>query len=325
MQIIGGGSVIEYGPGEEGPHRIGAQTLWQESVVLVWWDLAQGIGGFHRIGQEPNRADGPHVTLWNNCWSPQHVFKRTATIPLRTSDRPANGFNCGDGTCTFEFTDHAIWRIADEGVEAELHVRDHHTPVDVYPKKGALGEDVAPNHMEVGGRVTGQFRIGGKTFDVQGLAFRDHGWGLRDWSAFVSHRWVAGVLETGDVILAVTFHSRDDALVRFGCVIREAKLTYAKSVDVVTYLEPDGLSHRGGFVDMTLSTGEALHIECRPLATGTVSWIHGIACVDTLCEIEIGGVRGICDFETTNNALRGTHQPKLAVRGIVENGLHLVA
>lgn len=322
MEVVGGGTVLEYGPQEEGPHQIGTPELWQESVVLIWWDLERGVGGMHRIGHEPNTKKGPQVTLWNYVWSPEYIFKRTDTLALRESDRTRNGFNCGDDSCTFEYTDHAIWRIRDEGVQAELHIQDSHTPVDIYPKKGALAEDVAPNHMEVGGRISGTLTLGGRTYEVNGLAFRDHGWGLRNWSTFVGHRWVAGILENGTSFLAQTFHSSDDALVRFGCIIREHKLTYAKDVDIIMYLEPDGVTHRGGFVDMTLTTGEHLHIECRPLQKGIVSWIHGIACVDTICQIELDGVVGICDFETTNNALRGTHQPKMAVNGIVENGLH---
>jgi hypothetical protein len=51
-----------------------------------------------------------------------------------------------------------------------------------------------------------------------------------------------------------------------------------------------------------------------------MSWIHGIACVDTMCEVTLGDERGICDFETTNNALRGSHQPRLAVNAVVEDG-----
>jgi len=324
MEVIGGGTVLEYGPSEEGPHRIGAQELWQESVVLFWWDVEQGVGGMHRIGHEPNTKNGPQVSLWNNLWAPGWIFKRTATLPLREGDRPENGFNCGDDSCRFEYTDHAIWRIRDADVEAELHVRDFHTPVDIYPKKGALAEDVAPNHMEVGARVSGHLAVRGRRYTVNGLAFRDHGWGLRNWSTFVGHRWVAGVLQDGTSFLAQTFHSSDEALVRFGCIIRDRKLTYARRVDVLVHLEPDGLTHRGGVVEMELTTGECIRFDAQPLQKGVVSWIHGIACVDTLCRIEIGGVPGICDFEVTNNALRGSHQPKLAINGIAENGLHPV-
>ena len=325
MELVGGGTALEYGPEEEGPREIGAHQLWQDSVVLVWWDSGQRVGGMHRIGHEPNTKAGPKVTLWNHIWSPDYVFKRADSLDLRPGDRTERSFNCGDDSCRFEYTDHAIWRINEAELHAELHVRDSHTPVDIYPKTGSLATDVAPNHMDVGGRITGELTIKGKSYTIDGLAFRDHGWGLRDWSKFVGHRWVAGTLESGTSFLAQTFHSANDELVRFGCIIRDNKLTYASHVDVVIYLEPDGLTNRGGYAEMTLTTGETIRIDCEPVVKGMVSWIHGIACVDTLCEIEVDGVPGICDFETTNNALRGSHEPKLAINGIVENGLHPTA
>ncbi len=322
MNVVGGGSVLEYGPEDEGPHPVGNQTLWQESVVLVWWDRDNRVGGMHRVGHEPNLDSGPNVTLWNHVFSPQAIFKRTASIPLREGDRTQNGFNCGDDTCVFEYTDHAIWKINDEGIKAELHVRDAHSPIDVYPKKGALGEDVAPNHMEVAARIEGSLDIDGKRYDVNGLAFRDHGWGLRDWSKFVGHRWVAGVTESGTMIFGQTFHSSDDVIVRFGCIVKDNQLTYAKDVDIVMYLEPDGLTHRGGFLEMTLTTGEVIRIDPRPAQKGVVSWIYGIACVDTICEFTYDGEYGMCDFETTNNALRGSYQPTVAINGVTANGMN---
>lgn len=322
MNVTGGGSVLEYGPEQEGPHTIGSQKLWQESVVLVWWDAANSVGGMHRIGHEPNTDNGPLVSLWNYIFAPDVIFKRDAVIPLRAGDRPANGFNSGDDTCTFEFTDHAIWRINDSGVRAELHVQDCHIPVDIYPKKGALAEDVAPNHMEVAGRISGDLTLRDRHYTINGLAFRDHGWGLRNWSTFVSHRWVAAVTESGTMVFGQTFHSSDDDLVRFGCIIRNNELTYARHVDILVYLEPDGISHRGGIMDMVLTTGETIHLEAKPLQKGVVSWIHGIACVDTLCSVSVGDEVGICDFETTNNALRGSHRPRLALNAVIENGFN---
>lgn len=323
MEVVGGGTALEYGPEDEGPHTPGNDEFWQESVVLYWWDQRQNIGGFHRIGHEVNRKDGPRVTFWNNIFTPDCIFKRDVELPLREGDRPPNGFNCGDDSCTFEYTDHAIWKINEADVKAELHVHDEHTPIDIYPKTGALGTDVAPNHMEVGAKVTGTLLFNGKEYQVNGLAFRDHGWGVRHWDTFVSHRWIAGVGE-GFSFLALTFHSSDDVLARFGCLIRDHKLTYASEVDVVAYLEPDGLTHRGGYLDMTLTTGEQLHIECTPLQKGLVSWIHGIACVDTLCKVKMGDLEGICDFEMTNNAQRGSHRPAMAINGVVDNGMNKV-
>lgn len=325
MEIIGGGNVLEYGPADEGPHQVGDHEAWQESVVLVWWDFDQGLGGMHRIGHEPNAIDGPSISLWNHICSRDWVFKRSARLPLRDEDRKINGFGGGDKGCSFEYTDHAVWKFNEDEIQGELHIEDSHVPVDIYPKKGGLGEDFAPNHMEVGGTVSGQLTVQGKICNINGLAFRDHGWGLRIWSALTSHRWVAGSFGKDMMFLATAFHSSDEQLAGFGCVVRDNKLTYTRDIDILTYLEQDGLTHRGGMVTMTLSTGEVLVMDCIPLQQGVVSWIHGIACVDTLCEVKLNGMTGICDFEITNNALRGSHQPVVAVNGILDNGFHMVS
>ena len=39
---------------DEGLHPAGPEENWQESVCIGWRDLAGGIGGFHRIGNEVN-------------------------------------------------------------------------------------------------------------------------------------------------------------------------------------------------------------------------------------------------------------------------------
>lgn len=321
MNVTGGGTVIEYGPAQEGPQVPGSDPFWQDSVVLVWWDLENKVGGMHRIGHEMNVAGGPQVTLWNYVFSPEHIFKRDDRIPLRAGDRDGRRFNSGDDTCIFEYTDHPVWIINDTDVSAELHIEDYHAPVDIYPKKGAMADDVAPNHMEVAGRVSGELTIKGKHYHVNGLSFRDHGWGTRKWDVFVGHRWMAATLSDGTMLFAQTFHSSDDQLVRFGCIIKDNVITYCKNVDILVYLEADGLTHRGGRVVMTLSTDEVIQVECVPLQKGIVSWIHGIACVDTICRLEHNGIEGICDFEVTNNSLRGTHRPTLALNAIVDNGM----
>ena len=328
MKIHGGGQVLTYGPEEEGPHPIGDHPFWQESVVLVWWDTNNHIGGVHRIGHEPFQAEngGGQVSLWNHLFSKNEVFKRSVTLPLREGDRPGSGFNCGDDSCIFDYTDHAIWRINDNDVQAELHISDAHTPVDIYPKKNSLGEDFAPNHMEVGGTISGTLTLKGTRYDVNGLCFRDHGWGIRKWDTLISHRWIAGTFGKDFSFLVTAFHTSDDDIGGFGCVMRDNELIYSQNVDVLTSMEIDGLSHRGGQITMELTTGEKLLMHCQPLQQGVVSWIHGIACVDTLCEVRLKGSnrRGICDFETTNNALRGKHQPQAAVNAITANGWHSV-
>ena len=69
MQMVGGGKMHVYPPEDEGAHPHGTEPNWQESVVLVWWDLKQSIGGYLRIGHEPNHNGGEAV-IWTNFITP---------------------------------------------------------------------------------------------------------------------------------------------------------------------------------------------------------------------------------------------------------------
>ena len=73
MKMVGGGEIKEYPPSDEGPHLPGKGELWQESVVLVWWDLKQSIGGRIRVGHEPNR-DGGKSVIWTSVFAPEGIF-----------------------------------------------------------------------------------------------------------------------------------------------------------------------------------------------------------------------------------------------------------
>jgi len=323
MEIVGGGNVIELGPEDEGPHEIEDHEFFQESVVLVWWDMENSIGGYHRIGYEPNWRDGAHINLFSNLFSPEWIYKNTTFLPSVDGDRFENGFAAGDKS-RFEFKDgQAIWTIKDTDVSAELFVKDSHPPVDIYPRGGSLS-DVAPNHMEVGSTITGSMTIKGKDYNVNGLAFRDHGWGVRLWDAFVCHRWIAGTFGPDMTILALSFMGADNVVNEFGCVIKDNKMIYAKDVDIVIYFESDGLTHRGAHMKMELTTGEIMDIECEMLQKGVVSFIHGYGTVDTMCKMTCGDRVGICDVEIANNTQRGHYRPYTALQAIEKNGLHKV-
>ena len=57
---------MEIRPEDEGPHAADPDEAWQESVYLAWRDVRSGIGGQHRIGNEPNRET---ANLWCGVYS----------------------------------------------------------------------------------------------------------------------------------------------------------------------------------------------------------------------------------------------------------------
>jgi hypothetical protein len=313
----------ELGPEHEVRHEPEIHEQWQESVVLCWWDSNNRIGGYHRIGHQPYRSSGPLAHLSNNVFTPEWVYKRCEILPLRSEDQFRTGFGCGDGTCKFDFTDHAIWTFQQKEIRGELHVEDFHVPVDIYPKRGQLAEQITAGHLEVGGRITGLLDIDGRPMEVDGLCFRDHGWGKRHWDAFVAHRWIAGTFGPDLTLLALSVVGTDDHEISFGCVIRDTELVRADTVDILTYMEQDGLTHRGGRVHMKLNNGEVLDIDCVPLQKGVVSWFADcMSTVDTMCRMTYKDRVGICDFEISTNPGRGRHRALAGKNAFTVDGVH---
>ena len=305
----------------------GPEKDWQDSVVLVWWDNDNKIGGFHRIGHEPNVEGGPRVALWNNLCSPDGSYHCTDFQPLNPEDRLENGgFGAGE-TCRYEFLDGKhVWTIADGDIQARISHSDFHPSVECYPKDTNVSEDFANVHADIPGAVTGSLSIGGKDYQINGLSFRDRGWGKRAWETLLAHRWVAGTFGPDFSFLALSWYASDENIASFGWVVRGDTVTYAKKVDIVAHVEIDGMVNRGGTVRFELSTGEVFDIDCKRAADNAfVSYHHGVCCIDSLCTATCGDMQGFCDFETTANIQAGTRKPATFVNGIIANGYHPAA
>jgi hypothetical protein len=322
MQMVGGGKMHVYPPEDEGPHKHGVEPNWQESVVLVWWDLKQSVGGYLRIGHEPNHNGGEAV-IWTNFITPEHVFHRACEVPLKPEDLIEHGFSADQGALRFHFDGRCHWTVREDGIDAALDLEDFHPAVDGYLKDGTSQVGgVGAHHVEVACRVTGTVNIKGQRFDVDGLGIRDRGWGVRDWASVRVHRWTVGVFDRDNSFCALTVLTSNDKLVKFGWVIRGDKVIYADKVDTVAYVAADGCTNRGGRTLMVLSTGERFEVHLEPLAPGLLSNHHTLACSDTLCRVRWGDKIGIGDFESTHNGHDGVRRLAVLDGGIVADGWH---
>ncbi|KAI1618321.1 hypothetical protein EDD36DRAFT_28618 [Exophiala viscosa] len=142
MRSTGQADLPEYG--EEVHHRQppGEAQNWQDSVVLVWWDEVNSVGGFHRLGHEPNAVGGGKVTCWNYLWAPEGVYKKTGYNALRDQDLlPNGGYGNGDDTCRSEYVDgENVWSIDDPEHETSacLKLVDISGNVDCFPKSASI-------------------------------------------------------------------------------------------------------------------------------------------------------------------------------------------
>lgn len=314
---------MDYGPEDDYPHAPGTQEDWQESVWVQWYDAAAGIGGLHRIGTEPNRGRA-------NCWfglitDEGSRFRRVLeSVPLRSKDRE-DCFAAGDDLrMTFEDGRPKL-RLAQSECEVSLDFFDDHPRFNLWDyrehKGQELMEELAPKHYEVGGRVVGKVRLGEKAYSVNGLGYRDHSWGPRDYTAWNVHRWVAGTFGPALSFSLVNIHGTQGGLVRTGYVVRDGKPVVAEHIDIVTYLEPDGLTHRGGHAVATLTDGDEIRLDCE-LVDGVMFNLHEFAGIDTICRVTSGELTGgFGDFEMSNNARNGRDMPTSAIGAALVDGL----
>ena len=314
MDIIGGGKIHVYPPEDEYPHKPGPEWNWQESFVLHFWDAQQGLGGYFRIGHEPN-YNGGTLAFWSYIVSPDGVFRRCEDLPLGANDFSKTGLSGGNGALKYEFDGKQIkWTVNEPGVKAELFIEDFHPAVDGNRKEGKLS-DFSAQHVEVALGVTGTITTQGNTYKVNAMGIRDHGWGVRQWDTMLSHRWNVGVFDREHSFCAVTMLTRTDVLAKIGWVVRGDKVLYASEVDIAAVIECDGTTNRGGTLRMNLVTGEIFEAKYEHFMPSIVSTIHGLVCVDSFSKVTWGNRVGVGCFETSANIQRGTHIPQIYEKG----------
>jgi hypothetical protein len=245
-------------------------------------------------------------------------FRRNAALSYRPEDRLPDGFAAGPAY-QMTFDPRPRLRVKEEGCELDLLVEDYYPRTDFFPKDTMMSDEFAGHHYEASGRITGTAVLGGAIYEVDGFAHRDHSWGVRRWDTLLSHRWVSGTFGPALSFGSVVWHAVDGSLVQVGYLVRDGEVSYA-DVDVVVHMEADGLTHRGG--DVTWHTADGGELVLHPRAVdGVLSMHRGVACVDTICEVEHDGLIGSCDFEISTNPRAGGGPVLTVLRAVAEDGL----
>ncbi|MGD0867384.1 MAG: hypothetical protein ABSA49_17720, partial [Rhizomicrobium sp.] len=133
-----------------------------------------------------------------------------------------------------------------------FRVTDMHPQYDTWALSGlrnAFRDKFAANHTEVAGLVTGTVRLGNKTWTINGFAYRDHSWGVRDHSdpaaALANLVWLVGSFGKDLVICACETVSRSAKRFNIGFVIQNGEIDRPVLRDINFNVELDGISTRG--------------------------------------------------------------------------------
>ena len=299
---------------------------WQDSAWLNWWDPKNQVGGVHRLGHEYNRPEGgpPMVAAWSNLITPTGIYRRVKYLPLREQDKLPTGWGSGDDTSRVEFDDEgSVWTIHDPefDVSAKLRFRDFHPAFRGFPSSGRTQEDIAPDHIDVAGSITGTITMQGDTFQADGMGVRDHGWGHRNLYTMRSHRYISGTFGADFSFVSWAIHNGvNDRIEIFGWVMKGDTAIFPKDIDIVVYAEIDSCSTRGGRIRYLLPDGETIDAKLIAAAPGMQHYFHNLANNNTSCVAHCNGRVGAGMVETSMNYHEGHRAPTKTQRAIVASG-----
>jgi hypothetical protein len=181
-------------------HEFGKEQDWNESFYFSFYDKANDILSFMRIGLKPNRKlkdifcffimpDGSLVG------KKEEVAFDSLTIAAR-------------GLSFLNLAPEKRWQLLfagnllKMGGSAKTPTNAHFdlifetlNPIFNYrecvsSEKERISKTVASEHLEQFGKITGHLLLEGKEYKIYGLGERDHSWGVREWNAPKMWAWL---------------------------------------------------------------------------------------------------------------------------------------
>ena len=228
-------------------HRPGTEREWNESFYFNFYDARSDICGFMRIGIKPN------------------VDERSMFFFLMLPDGSAVGTRgvepVGDSSLSvkgLEFTmvePESRWRLSYRGpmarmgaVEVSMVAMDltFDCLIPTYDYRRSVGAEgeriarqVASEHLEQFGQVSGAIEIDGRRIAVDGMGERDHSWGVRDWNAPRMWYWITAQFD-GENALNVTKLFTEEGEVSAGFIHLDGRTVPLVHADMATSLDSRG-------------------------------------------------------------------------------------
>ena len=294
------------------PHEPTADDLWQESDCYWFFDRESGIGGYHRIGQHPNRGKGNVLLNLFNLGSTR--FRLICDYAAADCLRDTDGQKVGSSTARSLGDARMVYAWDEPDCSGELTFTEpFYDPrdwvVSSQADEGAVSVKSAMNtggHLECSGRISGKVRIGDRSWDICALAHRDRSWGARDYRAAFQHRMISGTM--GPELSWATYVMRleNGIVAHAGFVVREGKSIDVTKVDAIAEFADDGLSVPRMRARLQLADGSELLLDGvtrEGFCAQTEGWL-----LSTHSYIALGE-EGFTIFDATNRPSKGGFIP----------------
>ncbi len=181
-------------------HPFGEHTDWNESFYFNFYDRANDVCGFMRIGLKPNLSIKEMFCFF--MMPDGSVVGLRETVPFDGPGLAAKGLK-------FEMLEpERLWRLCFTGgmerttdrkakkshVELDLRFEALNDVFDyrscVSGRSEEVSSKVASEHLEQVGRLRGRLSTGLDDFEIDALGERDHSWGVREWTAPKGWTWL---------------------------------------------------------------------------------------------------------------------------------------
>lgn len=293
---------MAYTKADEGAHPPSEDRLWQESVLLLFWDDDAGVGGLFRIGHVPNQGT---ANYWNGLVTADGLRYRADVhdIPLREEDRRTDGLTAGGQAILPGHEAGGRVDFVDADTEAHLELEDFFPMCPGWELGGGgqVEQDMAAAHYHAAGNLTGTVRLGDRTFAINTTYQRDHSWGPRDWEHLRGHRWIPGNAGR-DLMFSAALMLGEHDVMTGGYVMRNGEWVGATELDIVVGVEGDNVTARNAQVAWQLKNGETFAIDLEPV-NGIMMSNGNCMLSEQFCRFRVRGedVSGWCALEVSMN------------------------
>jgi hypothetical protein len=228
-------------------HENTGEANYNESAYYNFYDPAQRLGGFVRLGNRPNEGyaemtlclylpDGTVAFMFGRPRIPDNArfdaggMRFDVRTPMRehaihyegTACRMGRPLDLLDPRAAFSQNPHVpagvelTYTALSPAHGGELREERDGAWVSVRAEKP--GQEFARGHLEQHGRATGHVMVGERRWTIDGYGLRDRSWGPRSWQAPSSYRWLTMNFGPDAGIAAALTVQRDGTQVQGGYV-----------------------------------------------------------------------------------------------------------
>jgi hypothetical protein len=278
-------SPIRLEPRDEYLHENTGEPNFNESMYFNFFDAAQRLGGFARIGNRPNeRYAETTICLYEPDGAVLFNFKRAeiadnsrfeaggmrfeTQIPFEKLAIAYRGKACRlrDPLAMSEpgraFKDNPFVPVA-----LDLAIRGVGPMFGGEPTEHRADDiEFARGHYEQHHHAAGSLEIDGKRFEIDGFGLRDHSWGPRSWQAPAYYRWLTANFGEDFGFMGSHVVRPDGGETRGGFVHRGRDLILVRNIEIDTEWRGDERLHDRIRARLYCTDGKVLDVEGRVLS-----------------------------------------------------------